>query len=59
MKVTEVLGAAMLLMAGASSALAGELNSGIPIGGKVPAYKATKCGGGDDGVQVGKSLCFT
>ena len=38
---------------------AGELKSGIPVGGRMPKYKATKLGGGYDGVELGKSLCYT
>ena len=36
-----------------------EVRSGIGVGGRVGTYKATKCGGADDGVPVGKSLCYT
>ena len=59
MRVTGVVGAAVLVLAAASAVRAGELKSGIPVGGRMPKYKATKCGGGDDGVELGKSLCYT
>jgi hypothetical protein len=59
MRMTGVVGAAVLLLAGASVVLGAELASGIPVGGSMPKYRATKCGGGDDGVDLGKSLCYT
>ncbi len=50
----------LLAVAGASAAWAAEeLKSGIAVDGSVPAYACTKCGGADDGVEVGKSLCYT
>ena len=57
MRVCVALGAAMFLIA--SAACAADVTSGIAAGGSVPAYGATKCGGVDDGVAVGKSLCYT
>lgn len=33
--------------------------SGIPVGGGMPKYLATKVAGGDDGIQRGRSLCYT
>lgn len=42
-----------------STAQADELKSGIEVGGKVVSYKSTKCGGADDGVENGKTLCYT
>ena len=59
MRVTAVAGAAMLVFAGAHAARAAEITSGIAVDGKVGAYSSTKCGGADDGVEVGKSLCYT
>ncbi len=59
MRVTGVVGAVMLVLASASAVRAGELKSGIPVGGKMQKYKATKRGGGNDGVELGKSLCYT
>lgn len=58
MRVIGAVGAAVVILA-ASAASAVELKSGIPVDGRVPKYKATKCGGGDDGVELGKSLCYT
>jgi hypothetical protein len=59
MRMTGVVGAAVLLLAGASVLRAAELKSGIPIGGGMGKYDATKCGGGEDGVELGDSLCYT
>jgi hypothetical protein len=59
MRVTGVMGAAVLVLAGATALHAAELKSGIPVGGKMGKYEATKCGGGEDGVEVGDSLCYT
>jgi hypothetical protein len=59
MRMTGVVGAAVLVLAGASVVYAAELKSGIPVGGSMPKYSATKCGGGADGVELGASLCYT
>jgi len=59
MRVTGVVGAVALVLVGLGALRAAELKSGIPVGGKITAYKGTKCGGGDDGVELGKSLCYT
>ena len=42
-----------------SSGCADELTSGVEVGDRIGSYKSTKCGGVDDGVEVGKSLCYT
>ena len=59
MRVSRVVGVAVLVLAGACVSRAAELKSGIPPDGRMPKYKSTKCGGGDDGVELGKSLCYT
>lgn len=59
MRVTRVVGAAVLFLVAASAVPSEELKSGISVDGRMPKYKATKCGGGDDGVELGKSLCYT
>ena len=59
MKVTRIAGVSLLVLAAVSTVPAGELKSGIPVDGRMAKYKATKCGGGDDGVDLGKSLCYT
>ena len=53
------LWSAAAVMAVAVAADAAELESGIEVGKRVGAYSTTKCGGADDGVTVGKSLCYT
>jgi hypothetical protein len=53
------LGVAILALAGGSALCAAEVKSGIPVGGRIPAYQATKVGGGKDGVELGQSLCYT
>jgi hypothetical protein len=42
----------------ATVAGAEELKSGIPVGGSVGAFQVVKCGGANDGVQVGQQLCY-
>jgi hypothetical protein len=54
-----VLGVAALLLSAASAVHGATLKSGIPVGGRMPRYEATKCGGGSDGVELGRSLCYT
>lgn len=51
--------ALMLVAAACAPAPAADGNSGIEVGKKVGSYSATKCGGIEDGVDVGKSLCYT
>ena len=59
MRVTPVLGAAVVWLAGVAAVEAASIQSGVPVGGRIGPYKATKCGGGNDGVELGKTLCFT
>jgi hypothetical protein len=35
------------------------LASGFPVGGRMPMYLATKVAGGEDGIKLGRSLCYT
>jgi hypothetical protein len=54
------LAAAVAIVGAAATVIsAGDLTSGLPVGKKVSTYSSTKCGGIDDGIEVGKSLCFT
>jgi hypothetical protein len=53
------VGAAMLVFAGPVVAGDAEPASGVAVDKNVSAYKSTKCGGGEDGVEIGKSLCYT
>ena len=57
MRTASLFIAAALVLAMSSYSLAED--SGIEVDGRISKYKATKCGGVDDGVAVGKSLCFT
>jgi hypothetical protein len=59
MRITRVVGVVVMVLAAASAVGARELKSGIPVDGRMPKYKAIKCGGGDDGVELGKPLCYT
>jgi hypothetical protein len=51
--------ALMLATAACAPAPAADTDSGIEVGKRVGSYSATKCGGIEDGVDVGKSLCYT
>jgi len=59
MRTASLCTAAALLLATVACSHAVDVTSGIDVGSKVGSYKATKCGGPDDGIQVGKALCFT
>jgi hypothetical protein len=47
------------VMAAATPLIAADVESGIPVGGSIGTYSTTKCGGIEDGVAVGCSLCYT
>ena len=49
----------MLLCTAASCLRAEGFTSGIPVGDPIGSYSCTKSGGTDDGIDVGKSLCYT
>ncbi len=59
MKGLRWTGAAFVALGLAVCARGAELESGVPVGGKIGTYSTTKCGGADDGVRVGISLCYT
>lgn len=61
MRAFSVLGAAALMstLAACAPAPAADVASGIEVGGAIGSYTATKVGGIDDGVEAGKSLCYT
>ena len=46
-----------ILAAGVANAA--DVESGVEVGGRIGTYSTTKAGGVDDGVKVGKSLCYT
>jgi hypothetical protein len=52
-------GAALLLCTAASCVAAEGLTSGVPVGDPIGSYTGVKSGGIDDGVEAGKSLCYT
>ena len=47
-----------LVMALASVAMAEELKSGLQVGESVGAFNVEKCAGIEDGIAVGKKLCY-
>lgn len=48
-----------VLLVVAAGAMAAEPPKRPDVGDYVPSYASTKCGGVDDGVPVGKTLCYT
>ena len=50
---------ALVVFASATAAFAADLESGIEVGGKIKTYSTTKVCGVEDGVEDGKSLCYT
>ncbi|RIK75686.1 MAG: hypothetical protein DCC68_20790 [Planctomycetota bacterium] len=59
MKSFVSLSLAALVVASAACARAADFASGIAVGDGVPTYTSEKCGGAEDGVQVGQKLCYT
>ncbi len=59
MKIHHIATLALLSVFCAPAASAADLKSGVAVGGSIGTYKATKCGGIDDGIKVGASLCYT
>lgn len=57
MRALATLSVAAALLAG-TSVFAEELQSGLAVGKSVPAFQVVKCGGIEDGVAVGKQLCY-
>jgi hypothetical protein len=51
--------ALMFVLVACAQAPAEEPVSGVKVGGSIGSYSGTKCGGIEDGVDVGKSLCYT
>ena len=47
------------LIAAPSAAADDKLESGIQVGKRLGAYKTTKVGGAEDGVEPGRSICYT
>jgi hypothetical protein len=74
MRITKIASAAVLLLLGGCTGHHAEpksgvpessipessiLQSGFPVGGRMPKYLATKVAGGEDGIKLGRSLCYT
>jgi hypothetical protein len=51
--------ALVVVLTACGSVPADDATSGISVGGSIGSYSATKCGGIEDGVDAGKSLCYT
>ena len=60
MKTVMTIGAGALLVILAGAAPAGEEpgHVGLKVGDGTGAFKVVKAGGIDDGVEVGKTLCY-
>jgi hypothetical protein len=61
MRIFGALSAAALVvvLVACGTVPADDATSGIKVGGSVGSYSGTKCGGIEDGVEAGKSLCYT
>ena len=59
MRFMTVAGGVAILMACTSWLAAEELQSGVEVDGRIGAYRTTKVCGAEDGVDDGKSLCYT
>lgn len=60
MRTVRTAGLAMMLVACAGAvAQAADVESGVQVGGSIGTYSTTKCGGVEDGVREGASLCYT
>ena len=58
MKAVLAFGAVAALAIHTTTVSAGDLESGLKIGSSVAAFQVVKQGGIDDGVEVGKKLCY-
>lgn len=56
---TRYSSAMCLILFGANIVFAAESSARPDVGDDIPSYASTKCGGIDDGVMVGKTLCYT
>ena len=59
MRAKCMVGAALLCLVGTTLASAAELESGIPVGGRIKAYRQTKVCGNDKIGKDGESFCYT
>jgi hypothetical protein len=59
MRILATMGVIALFVLAASSVNAAELKSGLQVGDPIVTYTGEKCGGIQDGIPVGKNLCYT
>ena len=59
MRISATMGVLALFVLAASSVNAAELKSGLQVGDPIVTYTGEKCGGIQDGIAVGKNLCYT
>ena len=59
MRLFFVPGAVVMAALVVPAAFAADVESGIEVGGVIEPYTTVKCGGIEDGVPVGDSLCYT
>ena len=53
------MGVLALFVLAASAVNAAELKSGLKVGETIVTYTGEKCGGIQDGIAVGRNLCYT
>lgn len=59
MRTLTSYGLALAVVASVGVAVAAEkVKSGPQVGDSVGFFNVTKCGGADDGVKVGQTLCY-
>ena len=59
MNRSRLMSAMVMMVIAAAPIYGAEVKSGIEVGKSVGTYSTTKCGGIDDGVKEGQSLCYT
>ena len=59
MRIPAMTGVLALLVLAASAVNAAELKSGLQVGDSIVTYTGEKCGGIQDGIAVGRNLCYT
>jgi hypothetical protein len=59
MRTSATMGVLVLFVLAASAVNAAELKSGLQVGDPIVTYTGEKCGGIQDGIAVGRNLCYT
>ena len=59
MRTSAMMGVLALFVLAASAVNAAELKSGLQVGDPIVTYTGEKCGGIQDGIAVGRNLCYT